>query len=693
MSSPDKQHNTKNENQEFGGFMGLKIPQNLFIPDKLHPFPSRSSQLLNVLSMVIVAGLVVWLYSSSLNFAFFNDDPTGHFAWMQGRSFLDFFISSAAYGYYRPIVFVILKSLVALVGYHAAVFHALLLILHAANVAMVWLLAQRLANKRAYAWAVALIFATMPFSYEAVAYVASLTHPLLLFWLLLTLLLYQNGRHTSRLRWYVGAYLTLILGLLSHENGLFIPLALVGVDWLGDLPKNWRDSWQRPFLPYFIAPILFLLLWFTVPKTSEQTIPTLSTIYYNLIPFLQTLAYPLLPLFSLDAADVGALWLLSSLVLAGTFAAAWWAHARALWLFGLAWFGLSTLPAILFLSGDYLYGSPRLHYLPAVGVSILWGIPVLALASTARKKSWQYGLAGLGMTIYVLLIALTPLSFLRCELDFYAQASRIVWQMRDQAQAADADQNLLFVNVPFFFSSYPDKSGGCENSYPWTPVGAVVVPPYAAVHDFVRFNGGPDRPAKAVTVPTYNPGWNTVGSEMSLAEIRERIGDTAVYVYDLTADSFFDLSAAWQPDVGVVTQPLAVFGDVVTLVETAVVYPDPHSAYNQSESQIEVTLSWQTANLIDLPLNVFVHLYDPNGVLIAQHDGPPAQNFIPWSSLQTTDVVADKHLIVFPADMATGEYWLAVGLYDRENGERLTAVADGKTQPDNIFVIRTYNSP
>ena len=146
---------------------------------------------LTPISMLIVGLLAILLYGRALDFAFFNDDPTGHFAWMESRSFLDFFSSSAEYGYYRPIVFVTLKSLVTLGGYYAPQFHALLLLLNSANVAMLWLLANRLSRSRAYAWAAALIFLPFPFSFEAVAYVASLTHPLLLFWLLLTILLYQ----------------------------------------------------------------------------------------------------------------------------------------------------------------------------------------------------------------------------------------------------------------------------------------------------------------------------------------------------------------------------------------------------------------------------------------------------------------------------------------------------------------------
>ena len=55
----------------------------------------------------------------------------------------------------------------------------------------------RLSRSGLFAWITALIFAFAPFSYEAVTYVASLTHPLLLFWLLLTLLFYQQARRAD----------------------------------------------------------------------------------------------------------------------------------------------------------------------------------------------------------------------------------------------------------------------------------------------------------------------------------------------------------------------------------------------------------------------------------------------------------------------------------------------------------------
>jgi hypothetical protein len=98
--------------------------------------PSGYRRWINPLSMLTVAVIAILLYGRALNFAFFNDDPSGHFAWMESRTFLDFFGSSEEYGYYRPVVFATLKSLVTLGGTYAPLFHALLLLLNGANVAM-----------------------------------------------------------------------------------------------------------------------------------------------------------------------------------------------------------------------------------------------------------------------------------------------------------------------------------------------------------------------------------------------------------------------------------------------------------------------------------------------------------------------------------------------------------------------------
>ncbi len=534
-----------------------------------------------------------------------------------------------------------------------------------------------------------MIFLTFPFSYEAVAYVASLTHPLLLFWLLLTILLYQQARRVKARagrKYDIAAFITLLLGLFTHENGLFIPMALIGIEWLERPPHDLRDALRRPFLPFVGAAALFFVLWLLIPKNSDQGLASLETLTNNAIPFLQSLVYPLLPFLSLTSSNTMALAIMGVAVIALLFATAAVAGAKRLWLFSLVWFGLSILPALLFLSSDYLYGSPRLHYLPAAGIALLLALPVLALARRAPRRSWARAVVAGTAVLYTLAIVLPPLSFIRCELDFYAEASRIVKEMGESASAAADGQDLLFVNVPFFFSSYADHPQGCENPYPWTPVGAVVIPPYAAARDFVRFNGGPDRPATAVTVPDYAPGWNSFGPPLSLADVYERLGETAVSVYDLTKGGFFDLSAAWRPGSRANATALATFGSRLSLVDSAV-------KLAEDQREIGITLLWQVNEPSDTALTAFVHLYDQNGALVAQVDSPPGSGFIPPTFWQTADQIQDKYAIALDAPLPAGRYALAAGVYNSLDGQRLAALANNVPLPDNIFILQEFVVP
>jgi hypothetical protein len=310
---------------------------------------------------------------------------------------------------------------------------------------------------------------------------------------------------------------------------------------------------------------------------------------------------------------------------------------------------------------------------------LLWGLPLLAI----NWKPKTAVLRTLVPIVYLLAIVLPPLPFIYCQMDFYAQASHIVRQMGQMAAAAPPDRELMFANLPYFFSSYDDHPDGCPSPYSWTPVGAVVIPPYAQARDFVRFNGGPDRPVTAVTIPDTTPGWATYGPNRSLAEIREALPETTVYTFNLSDGSFFDLTSAWQPTANI-NQPAATFGDEISLIGAQV---------NRTADEIEVVVDWQVLREGERPLTVFVHLYDSVGTLVAQHDGPPAQGFVPWPLWQTGDTITDRHVIPLPAPLAAGSYRLAVGVYDPDSGERLTGTTDSAPLPDNVYVLEQFPTP
>jgi hypothetical protein len=535
---------------------------------------------------------------------------------------------------------------------------------------------------------VAPIFATFPFSYEAVAYVAAFFHPFLTFWVLLTLLLYRRARLSGSPLHRAVAHLTLILGLFSHENGLFIPLALVGLEWLvasrHQLDHQPPQAIARRLLPFFVAPALFLALWFSIPKTGEQPLLSLSAVFNNSLPFWQTLVYPLLPALSLEANNPAGLFILGVAVITATYFLARMAGAQRLWLFALAWTGLSAAPSILFLETGYLYGSPRLQYLPSLGVGLLWGLPVLALTylevATVTRRLAVITLSG----VVALAVLLPPLPFLNCQLDFYARASHIVRSMSDLASEAQPDRELVFINIPFFFSSYAAHPEGCPNPYPWTPVGTVVIPPYARTQDFVRVNGGPNHPTHGYTFEAYDPGWSTHGQPLSAADLRNWLSKGQVFVFDLYPNLFFDLNRAWHPTTSISDHRLANFANLVELENATI---------SKTRRQLEITLHWQAVDTPSHPLTAFVHLYDAAGTLVAQHDAPPAQGYVPPSLWQAGHTITDRHVITLPASLNAGSYTLAVGLYDPLSGQRLAAFAGHTALTDNVYVIAQLTLP
>jgi len=100
---------------------------------------------------------------------------------------------------------------------------------------------------------------------------------------------------------------------------------------------------------------------------------------------------------------------------------------------------------------------------------------------------------------------------------------------------------------------------------------------------------------------------------------------------------------------------------------------DLDPAVAQPGADLVVTLYWRA----DLPphawLKVFTHLVGPDGALISQHDGPPAEGWAPTSEWVAREIVVDRHVIEVPADTPTGDGTIFVGMYSPDTGERLPA--------------------
>jgi len=102
---------------------------------------------------------------------------------------------------------------------------------------------------------------------------------------------------------------------------------------------------------------------------------------------------------------------------------------------------------------------------------------------------------------------------------------------------------------------------------------------------------------------------------------------------------------------------------------------------------VSLTLFWQARLPVGQTLKVFVHLLDPQGRLVAQHDSEPAGGQQPTSSWKVDEPIVDRHGVLLPDELPTGRYQIVVGLYDPVNGDRLPVTASPSALPADHLVV------
>ena len=104
--------------------------------------------------------------------------------------------------------------------------------------------------------------------------------------------------------------------------------------------------------------------------------------------------------------------------------------------------------------------------------------------------------------------------------------------------------------------------------------------------------------------------------------------------------------------------------------------------------ELAVTLVWQALRQPDDNYQVFVHLLDENGQIVAQSDAAPGDGYATGQWL-AGEVVVDTHTLALPESTDLSTMKLRVGLYEPLSGQRLTAVdRDGQQAPDDAAVLQ-----
>lgn len=236
----------------------------------------------NIHLLFAVLFISVLAYSGTLSNGFVFDDNSQVLQnrWISDPSSLKkiFFSSvwdfeghggSIAYNSYRPLIHVAYISVYRFFGLDPAAYHALNVVLHAMNSALVFITASVLVSKpsavaapRPYAaylpFFAATIFALHPAGAEAVSWVACVTELLYTLFFLLSFLAFI-GTGTGRATFLSAAFF--FIALLSKETALVLPLVLFAYDRLGERGVSSRaGGLVRRYGPFAVAIVIYLLL-------------------------------------------------------------------------------------------------------------------------------------------------------------------------------------------------------------------------------------------------------------------------------------------------------------------------------------------------------------------------------------------------------------------------------------------------
>jgi hypothetical protein len=213
---------------------------------------------------------------------------------------------------------------------------------------------------------------------------------------------------------------------------------------------------------------------------------------------MQAFIYPILPFVRVTEGSTLAIIVMLIATLIVTFWCAVMTHTLSIWVLACCWIILASSPSVFLLDYQYIIGSPRLLYFSSAGAAMLWTIPVIALTPILSRTNWISILMRCLQIILLACLIITPLPYIVCQMNYMSRASDFALTLAKSANSVPVGTELIYVNLPFYFTNIDNCELNCPKRYPFAPVGAVVIPPYASLRDFIHFNGGPDRPARAV---------------------------------------------------------------------------------------------------------------------------------------------------------------------------------------------------
>lgn len=631
----------------------------------------------------LAIGLSLYLYAGTLTLPFFQEDSM-HIRWLSWHNPIEPFFTAVGAPDYRPLGKSILKFWYLVLGHHDPVWlrwHNI--VFNILNIVLIGKLMSWLNTSRQRYVAgglAALLFGALPFAYQAIPWINNFFYPLVNLLLLSMTAVYWQARLRHSRRLLVLALFLCALAPFEIEYGLMASSLLFTVELVLCLQKRQKAPWLTGVLIGLGLNIAFLARSLTIPKDPYYFGPptwhrTLLIATY----FLQGLMYPISPLAvplmaRTTLSDVSAIALVCLPLLACM--AGFLAYRRqwGILLASLFWFGLLNLPAIVFADFNYVSNSPRLLYPAGVGIVWLWSSFLTAVFFEPAYQRLKLTL----VTLFTLFVLWQNVNFVQIVLRHYQLAKQPIAQLTALARTIPTEDHLLVVNFPSWIS--PQKATFAMGNF-----GVQIIPFYIDIQELIYAHNDADHPTQAIQFtnirqeqPYYSGLLGTSTNYDTLPQYLSDNGDVYVAQWSEKEIALAHAGRVSQVDLGAT---VAQFADQLTLAVPATAV---------SDNTLHLTLHWQVRQVINRDLTVFVHLYGPDGQLVAQTDGYPLLGLSPFWLWPAGQTLADERVLPWPADAPVGTYRAAVGVYDQADGQRLTAVNPaGEAIPDNAVIVWT----
>jgi hypothetical protein len=633
------------------------------------------------LGILLGGVLVAFCYGYALQLPFFFDDlPV--LAWLGGHDLADVWTTSSENAYYRPLTFTLYKLAQLLPkGAQQVALHGANLALHWLNAVLVMQLVRlfyRGHEGHVRGLLALALFALFPFMFRAIPWVTALPHPLVVTLTLVAAYAALRAERDDAAGWWGLSLAATALAPFAHESGLVCGLMVCG---LIGIQYGFR---ARPrAIAGAAAGVLLnagaVLLRSRIPGAGGFLPDGLNSAFENVMFFLHGLVYPVGPVMGTLVHQHG--WhdftLIQGATLCLTLVLAWlgirgrdgrWI-ARGLW-----WWACGALAAGIRFRYGGLVNSPRFYALSSVGIVMLWADVIVRLGASVRP-AWGRRLTWGALAGGILV---SNLWFLYAQQQVMLSLSHVYQEI---LQVAEDPRNapLGFVNVPAWLT--PQKQ-----AYPLTKDGAVMLPLYTNVREFIGIN----RQARAADNVMYagllqepeDIYWGFHGDWLDAEQVRQfAIDHRTVWLARYEGGRFVlrqvgAISEQAQPVSG---QPVARF-DGGPLLEAAAVQKDGAGGWT-------LTLTWLATG--PAQGNVFVHVVDAQGSLVVQADGAALGGMVPLWVWRSGDRVYDVRHIVLPGGGSPqdGPYTILVGVYDQD--ARFPAFAGGVRCPNDAVPVAT----